>query len=50
MIKWEDIGGLEEVKHELKETVQLPFQNPHHYLRFTLELSGSIRFNCSPGC
>ena len=25
-VKWEDIGGLEDVKRELKETVQYPVQ------------------------
>jgi SpoVK/Ycf46/Vps4 family AAA+-type ATPase len=27
-VTWDDIGGLDDVKEQLKETVELPFQNP----------------------
>ncbi|XP_077969633.1 peroxisomal ATPase PEX6-like [Styela clava] len=27
-VKWEDIGGLEEVKNNIKDTIQLPLQHP----------------------
>ncbi len=30
-VRWEDIGGLEHVKNELKEAVELPFKNPEIY-------------------
>lgn len=30
-VKWEEVGGLEDVKRELKEAVELPFKNPGLY-------------------
>ena len=27
-MKWEDIGGLEDVKNDIKDTVQLPLMHP----------------------
>ena len=27
-VRWEDVGGLEEVKQRLKEAVEWPFKNP----------------------
>ena len=57
-VKWEDIGGLEDVKRELKETVQYPVQVPYqrmcfyacmrrYYLRLLCTLFHSMRTSSS---
>jgi SpoVK/Ycf46/Vps4 family AAA+-type ATPase len=32
-VKWDDVGGLEEVKQRLKEAVEWPFKNPEALAR-----------------
>lgn len=49
-IKWEDIGGYEETKNELKETIQYPILYPDQYLKFGLQPSRGILFYGPPGC
>ena len=49
-IKWADIGGLEDVKQELKETVQYPLQFPDLYARFKMDPSRGVLFYGPPGC
>ena len=47
-----NIGGLEAVKHELKETAeyQLKFPEPELFARFKRDPSRGVLFYDSPGC
>jgi transitional endoplasmic reticulum ATPase len=49
-VKWEDIGGLEKVKQELKETVQYPVEYPDQFLKFGMSPSKGVLFYGPPGC
>ena len=49
-IKWADIGGLETVKQELRETVQYPLQFPELFARFKMDASRGVLFYGPPGC
>lgn len=46
-VSWEDIGGLENVKHELQETVQYPVEHPE---KFGMSPSKGVLFYGPPGC
>jgi transitional endoplasmic reticulum ATPase len=47
---WEDIGGLEDVKKELYETVQYPIEHADKYTKFGMEPSKGVLFYGPPGC
>jgi transitional endoplasmic reticulum ATPase len=47
---WDDIGGLENVKRELKELVQYPVEHPEMYHKFGMEPSKGVLFYGPPGC
>eukprot|EP00835_Amoeboradix_gromovi_P003820 NODE_268_length_12243_cov_0.338109.p2 type:complete len:742 gc:universal NODE_268_length_12243_cov_0.338109:10808-8583(-) len=49
-VKWADIGGLEEVKLELRETVQYPVEHPDKFLKFGMSPSKGVLFYGPPGC
>jgi len=49
-VKWEDIGGLEDVKRELKEVVQYPVEYPEKFRKFGVEPSRGVLFFGPPGC
>jgi len=49
-VTWEDIGGLEKVKQELKETVQYPVEHPEMFLKFGMNPSKGVLFYGPPGC
>jgi transitional endoplasmic reticulum ATPase len=48
--KWDDIGGLEDVKQELRELVQLPVEYGHLYEKFGTASSKGVLFYGPPGC
>lgn len=49
-VKWEDIGGLEEVKKELYETVQYPVEHADKFEKFGMQPSKGVLFYGPPGC
>lgn len=49
-VKWEDIGGLEETKIELKELVQYPIDHPEKFEKFGMSPSKGVLFYGPPGC
>ncbi|KAG0789672.1 hypothetical protein G6F22_006635 [Rhizopus arrhizus] len=48
-VKWNDIGGLENVKQELQETVQYPVEHPEKFLKFGMNPSKGVLFYGPPG-
>ncbi|KAL6596125.1 hypothetical protein ACP70R_047489 [Stipagrostis hirtigluma subsp. patula] len=49
-VSWEDIGGLEDVKLELQETVQYPVEHPEMFEVFGMSPSRGVLFYGPPGC
>lgn len=49
-VTWDDIGGLEGVKRELKETVQYPVEHPEKFKKFGMQPSKGVLFYGPPGC
>ncbi|KAL7718632.1 Transitional endoplasmic reticulum ATPase [Entamoeba marina] len=49
-VSWDDIGGLEDVKRELKEVVQYPVEYPEKFRKFGMEPSKGVLFFGPPGC
>ena len=47
---WADVGGLEDVKRELKETVEYPVQHASKFRQFGLPPSKGVLFYGPPGC
>jgi len=49
-VHWEDIGDLEEVKQELKESVEWPLKNPEVFKRMGITPPKGILLFGPPGC
>merc|ERR1712054_496418 len=49
-VKWDDIGGLEDVKAEIRETIQYPLDYPEQFEKFGMSPSKGILFYGPPGC
>ncbi len=49
-ISWADIGGLVEVKNELRELVQYPIEHPEKFEKFGMSPSKGVLFYGPPGC
>ncbi|MDP7115838.1 MAG: CDC48 family AAA ATPase [Candidatus Woesearchaeota archaeon] len=48
-VSWERIGGLEEVKQELKEAVEWPLKNPQYFTRLGIRPPRGILMYGAPG-
>ncbi len=49
-ISWADIGGLVDVKNELRELVQYPIEHPEKFEKFGMSPSRGVLFYGPPGC
>lgn len=49
-VTWDDVGGLENVKRELQETVQYPVEHPEKFEKFGMAPSKGVLFYGPPGC
>lgn len=49
-VKWEDIGGLEEVKKDLQEMILYPIEHPELFHKFGMSPSKGVLFYGPPGC
>lgn len=49
-VHWDDVGGLEDVKRELHETVQYPVEHAEKYIKFGMNPSKGVLFYGPPGC
>jgi transitional endoplasmic reticulum ATPase len=48
-VKWQDIGGLEDTKRELREMVQYPIDHPEKFEKFGMSPSRGVLFYGPPG-
>lgn len=49
-VKWEDIGGLEDVKKQLQEMILFPIEHPEKFHKFGMQPSKGVLFYGPPGC
>ena len=49
-VKWEDVGGLEQVKKELKEAIEWPLKYPEMFKRMGISAPHGIFMFGPPGC
>jgi transitional endoplasmic reticulum ATPase len=49
-VHWDDVGGLEDVKRELHETVQYPVEHAEKYVKFGMSPSKGVLFYGPSGC
>ncbi len=49
-VKWEDVGGLTEVKKQLKETIEWPLKYPDSFKRLGIKPPTGIMLYGPPGC
>jgi SpoVK/Ycf46/Vps4 family AAA+-type ATPase len=50
VVRWDDVGGLEDVKRALREFVELPLKNPELLEEFRLKTGRGIMLFGPPGC
>jgi transitional endoplasmic reticulum ATPase len=48
-VSWDDIGGLEDVKQELQETVQYPIEHPEKFIKYGMQPPKGVLLYGPPG-
>merc|ERR1711991_95372 len=49
-VTWDDVGGLEKVKHELKKVIEWPLKYPEEFHKFSMKPPTGVLFFGPPGC
>merc|ERR1711916_315723 len=49
-VTWDDVGGLEKVKHELKKVIEWPLKYPDAFHKVQMKPSKGVLFYGPPGC
>lgn len=49
-VKWEDIGGLDDLKNELKQAVEWPLKNPESFQKMGIKPPRGVMLYGPPGC
>ena len=49
-VTWDDIGGIEEVKRDLREMILYPIEHPEKFEKFGMKPSKGVLFYGPPGC
>jgi len=49
-VTWDDVGGLEDVKRELREVIELPLKNPDAFRRMGIDPPRGVLLYGPPGC
>ncbi len=49
-VNWEDVGGLESIKQELKESIEWPLKYPHLYKKAGIRTINGVLLFGPPGC
>ncbi len=49
-VRWNDVGGLEEIKHKLQQAVAWPLQDPEAFTRLGVEPPRGVLLYGPPGC
>jgi len=49
-VRWDDIGGLEQVKQELREAIEWPLKYPHKFRKFGIRPPKGVLLFGPPGC
>merc|ERR1712137_444870 len=49
-VHWDDVGGLEKVKAELKKVIEWPLKYPEEFHKFSMKPSTGVLFFGPPGC
>ncbi len=49
-VKWDDVGGLENIKQQMKEMIEWPLQNPENFSRIGIKPPKGVLMYGPPGC
>ncbi|MFB0543301.1 MAG: AAA family ATPase, partial [Candidatus Bathyarchaeia archaeon] len=49
-VRWEDVGGLEEIKEAMEEAVEWPLKNPEVFMRMGIDPPKGVLLHGPPGC
>lgn len=49
-VEWDEIGGLDSAKNELRESLELSFKNPELFKHYGLQQTRGVLLHGAPGC